>query len=158
MKKILLIGIIGMSLMFNGCHRRPNIKQQKEMTTRIFSGDYNKIFIATLLAFQDSGYSIDTSDKDTGVIRGISNVASGETSKVFQRVLFGKANTTRSVFKGNAIIIKQGDKSKINLIISKIKFGDGGGLFRSGEVQKSSEKVLDKRVYDAMFKKIKQNI
>ena len=147
LRNLLLISLMGLSL-FGGCRKKLTPVQEKNITTRNFIGDYNKIFTATLLAFQDNGYSIDVSNRETGVIRGISNVASGETSKVFQRVLLGKANTTREVFKGNAIIIKNGEKSKINLMISKIKYGDGGGMFSRTEEQKSSEKILDKRIYN----------
>jgi len=160
MKKIVLVSLLGVGLLFTGCHKRVKLTpaQEKEITSRSFNVEYNKLFTATLMAFQDSGYSIDTSDKDTGVIRGESDKTTSELSKSIQIALTGRSTSTRTHFKVNAIIVHDANQSTVNLMLLKSEYGKEGNIFNYREVQKSSKKILDKKVYDEFFQKINQNL
>ena len=64
--------------------------QRETITTKIFDYSYNKVFNATLEAFEGGGYSIQTADKESGIIntgfKSLSDAFGTKKIKLYARI------------------------------------------------------------------------
>lgn len=154
MKKLVIVaGILGTTLMISPAlaKKAPQISglALQQMQARDYEVAKSVSFPAVMTVLQDSGYRIQSADRDTGLITATASTKSKTTWAPF--VGFGKSKKTPVV---SAFIEDRGVGSRVrmNFILAKSKKGAYGMGWDD------EEPILDQLVYRDAFERVEKEI
>ena len=154
MKKIFLVAAVVGALLTNSpatAKKQPEISglALQQMQSRDYEAGKFLTFPSVMTVLQDSGYRIQSADKDTGLITATASTKSKTTWAPF--VGFGKSKKTPVV---SAFIEDRGRGSRVrmNFILAKSKKGAYGMGWDD------EEPILDPQVYRDAFERIDKEI
>jgi hypothetical protein len=154
MRKVVFVaGVIGATLIISPAYAKkpPEISglALQQMQSRDYETGKSVSFPAVMTVLQDSGYRIQSADKDTGLITATASTKSKTTWAPF--VGFGKSKKTPVV---SAFIEDRGRGSRVrmNFILAKSKKGAYGMGWDD------EEPILDPQVYRDAFERIDKEI
>lgn len=120
----------------------------QSMQTREFEADRKTVFASTMSVFQDLGYTIETADLETGLIRAQGAADSNAATKFWLGV------TSVSQTAASAFVETIGDSTKVRLnFVSKVETSQ-----RWGQTDKQDTPILDASVYQNAFERIENAV
>jgi hypothetical protein len=153
MKKFLIAGALASALIATPviAKKAPELSalQVQQMQVREFEVGKDISFPAVITILQDSGYRVQSADKDTGLITATASTKSKTTWAPF--VGFGKSKKTPVV---SAFIEDRGKGSRVRLtfIMAKSKKGAYGMGWED------EEPILEQQVYQDAFERVSKEI
>lgn len=134
-----------------GCNRRAPTLQPLELQS-IQSRDYENsksvVYASVISVFQDLGYQLKSSDKDTGLITAESAATSSASSKAWLGI------TKVSQTSATAFIERIGKTTKVRLsFVTSLKTSTG-----SGRSDRIDTPITDAKVYQNAFERIENAI
>ena len=153
----LLTGALFLS--FVSCATGPKLSpmQVRELTTKLFEGDYETIYRATLTVLQDQGYVIRNTDMASGLILGYADRKTSTGSQVFQAILLGHIPDKGTDIEASCMINKISDEaSEVRIIVQEAKYGQASAF--SGTSKQDTKILRDPRIYKNLFDQIQLEI
>ena len=150
MKLKLLLSAVTMALLTACMQQGPTMTplEIQSMQTRSFNASYNVAFSSTMSVFQDLGYTVNSADKDTGLISAESATDSNVAALIFT------GNTLTSQTKATAFIERLKGKSVVRLnFVQKMESSSGWG-----QQDRNDTPILDTTVYQNAFERIENAI
>ena len=118
------------------------------MQTRSFNATYNVTFSSTMSVFQDLGYTVNSADKDTGLISAESATDSSAAA------LFWTGTSVTNQTKATAFIEKIRGKTLVRLnFVQKVETSSG-----YGRQDRNDKPILDTQIYQNAFERIENAI
>ncbi len=118
------------------------------MQSRSYNESYNVIFSSTMSVFQDLGYTVNSADKDAGLISAESATDSNLAALIFT------GNSLTNQTKVTAFIEKIKGKTRVRLnFVQKVETSSG-----YGRQSRNDKPVLDAQIYQNAFEKIENAI
>ena len=151
MKKIYLWMFLS-SLVLSGCATTPKTTltplEIQALQTRTYEHSKDIAFPSVMSVFQDLGYTVNSADKDTGLITAESATASDAASKFWLGI------TDVSQTKATAFIEQMGSSSsvRLNFVATNKKFT------MYGRSDRQDTPILDAAVYQNAFERIENAI
>ena len=150
MKLKLLLTAVTMALLTACTQPGPTMTplEIQSMQTRSFNASYNVAFSSTMSVFQDLGYTVNSAEKDTGLISAESATDSNVAALIFT------GNTLTSQTKATAFIERLKGKSVVRLnFVQKMESSSGWG-----QQDRNDTPILDTTVYQNAFERIENAI
>lgn len=120
----------------------------QEMQSRSFKESYNVTFSSTMSVFQDLGYTVNSADKDTGLISAESATDSSAAA------IFWTGTSVTNQTKATAFLEKIRGKTLVRLnFVEKIETSSG-----YGRQNRSDKPVLDAQIYQNAFERIQNAV
>ena len=120
----------------------------QSMQTRSFNATYNVTFSSTMSVFQDLGYTVNSADKDTGLISAESATDSSAAA------LFWTGTSVTNQTKATAFIEKIRGKTLVRLnFVQKVETSSG-----YGRQDRNDKPILDTQIYQNAFERIENAI
>ena len=151
--KIGIVIVIIISLV--SCATAPKLTtmQMRQLTTRIYEGDYENTFRAILTVLQDQGYVVKNTDMDTGLINAIADKETSTGSQMAQVLFVGYIANKGSKIDCSFMVNKiNEEKTEIRLNIYEASYGQSSKW--SSHSQQSSKQILDEEIYKQLFDQI----
>ena len=151
MKKI-TVWILLTSFLLSGCVTTPKIAltplEIQALQTRTYEQNKDIVFPSVMSVFQDLGYTVNSADKDTGLITAESATASDAASRIWLGI------TEVSQTKATAFIEQIGSNSSIRLnFVATSKKSTA-----YGRTDRQDTPILDAAVYQNAFERIETAI
>ena len=151
MKKI-TVWILLTSFLLSGCVTTPKITltplEIQALQTRSYEQNKEIVFPSVMSVFQDLGYTVNSADKDTGLITAESATASDAASRIWLGI------TEVSQTKATAFIEQIGSNSSIRLnFVATSKKSTA-----YGRTDRQDTPILDAAVYQNAFERIETAI
>lgn len=129
--------------------KRPEMSslELQQIQTKDYEASKGMVFGSVMTVLQDSGYRIQSADKDTGLITGLGSTSSKMTWKPF--VGFGRGKKTPVVSAFIEEFVPGYTKVRMNFVMGKV---NSSGYGKSED----EEPILDPLVYRDAFEKIDQ--
>lgn len=150
MKLKLLLTAFTMTLLTACMQQVPTMTplEIQSMQTRSFNATYNVTFSSTMSVFQDLGYTVNSADKDTGLI----SAESATDSNAAALFLTGTSVTNQT--KATAFIEKIRGKTLVRLnFVQKVETSSG-----YGRQNRNDKPILDTQIYQNAFERIENAI
>ena len=126
----------------------PTALALQQMQTREIEGTKDQVFGAVMSVLQDSGYRIQSADKDTGLITGLSSTKSHMVYSLWSG--FGKSKKSPIV----SAFIEQRTPTivsvRITFVMAKVK----SSIY--GSQPQDEEPIYDPQIYQSAFEQINQ--
>lgn len=150
------IVFIMICLLLNGsCTSEPKLSpmQVRQITTKIFDGDYETVFRATLTVIQDQGYVIKNTDMNSGLILASVDKETSKGSQIFQAAMAGYVANKGKEYEISCMVNKLSEKStEVRLNIHQVKYGQMSAL--SGTSKTESKQIYDAKLFNSLFNEI----
>lgn len=161
MKQYKTVAIIAIAFMMfiAGCAVQPQLSpiQKRQITTRIFDGEYETTYRSILTVLQDQGYIIKNTDMNTGLINATIDREAGSGSQAVQAVFLGyvvdKGSEIETSFMVNKI---SNTKTEVRLNMQESKYGQASKW--SSSSKQSVKQILDPGIYNQIFNEIQTEI
>ena len=150
MKLKLLLTAFTMALLTACMQQAPTMTplEIQSMQTRSFNATYNVTFSSTMSVFQDLGYTVNSADKDTGLISAESATDSSAAA------LFWTGTSVTNQTKATAFIEKIRGKTLVRLnFVQKVETSSG-----YGRQDRNDKPILDTQIYQNAFERIENAI
>lgn len=150
MKLKLLLTAFTMALLTACMQQAPTMTplEIQSMQTRSFNATYNVTFSSTMSVFQDLGYTVNSADKDTGLISAESATDSSAAA------LFWTGTSVTNQTKATAFIEKIRGKTLVRLnFVQKVETSSG-----YGRQNRNDKPILDTQIYQNAFERIENAI
>jgi len=150
MKLKLLLTAFTMALLTACMQQAPTMTplEIQSMQTRSFNATYNVTFSSTMSVFQDLGYTVNSADKDTGLISAESATDSSAAA------LFWTGTSVTNQTKATAFIEKIRGKTLVRLnFVQKVETFSG-----YGRQDRNDKPILDTQIYQNAFERIENAI
>ena len=150
MKLKLLLAAVTMALLTACMQQAPTMTplEIQSMQTRSFNATYNVTFSSTMSVFQDLGYTVNSADKDTGLISAESATDSSAAA------LFWTGTSVTNQTKATAFIEKIRGKTLVRLnFVQKVETSSG-----YGRQDRNDKPILDTQIYQNAFERIENAI
>ena len=161
MKQYKTVAIIAIALMMfiAGCAVQPQLSpmQKRQITTRVFDGEYETTYRSILTVLQDQGYIIKNTDMNSGLINATIDREVGAGSAVTQALLLGYVVDKGSEMEASFMVNKISDtKTEVRLNIQEAKYGQTSQW--SGSGKQSVKQILDPGIFNQLFSEIQTEI
>jgi hypothetical protein len=131
--------------------------QKRQITTRLFEGNYENAFRASITVLQDQGYVIKNTDMASGLILATVDRQTATVNQVAQILLLGFAFDKGTEVEVSCVVNRLNEfSSEIRINIQEVKYGQSSWL--SGTSKQNSKQVYDPRLYQNIFNEISLEI
>jgi hypothetical protein len=160
MRKVsfLLLSIIGVILL-SGCTPAPQLTplQIQAMQTQTFETTQKKAFTAVMTVLQDKGYTIKSTDAESGFITAESSTLDSNDIKIFG-LSFEQDNHKDQTASVTASVRKITQNKKEAAVVRLGIVSHYNTSNKGGKTYTKSNQVLDPQAYQAFFADIRQQI
>jgi hypothetical protein len=150
-----LLAAISLTFFDCGGTSKPQLSpmQVRELTTKLFEGDFETTFTATLTVLQDQGYIIKNTDKASGLILGYADRKTAFGSQLFSALMLGFVAHKGTDIEASCMVNKINDtSSELRLNVQEAKYGQSSRW--SGTSKTDSKLIRDPKIYKALFDQI----
>jgi hypothetical protein len=151
MKSLYLWGLL-VTIVLSGCATAPQSSltpmEIQALQTRSYDHNKNVVFPSVMSVFQDLGYTVNSANKDTGLITAESATSSDAASKFWLGI------TDISQTKATAFIEQIGSTATVRL--NFVTTSKKSGIY--GQSDRQDTPILDGNVYQNAFERIENAI
>jgi|YelNatPaOPRAMG01_1025707.scaffolds.fasta_scaffold94515_3 hypothetical protein len=141
------------------CTPEPQLSpmQVRQITTKLFDGDYETVYRACLTVLQDQGYIIKNTDMDSGLIVASITKETSAGSQAFQALMLGYVPNKGKEYDLSCMVNKLSEKStEIRLNIHETKYGQTSKW--SGSSELGAKQIYDEKLFRALFNEIEVEV
>lgn len=146
-------------LFISACTPAPKLSpmQTRQITTRMFDGNYETVYRAALTIIQDQGYVIKNTDMASGLILATIDKKTSGGSQALQALFLGYVSSKGKQFELSCMVNKLNETStEIRLNIHSTEYGQSSQF--SGTSQQDSGQIYDQKIFTSLFNEIEVEV